>query len=181
MPMPAIESSRRSSTALDAALGDLRVQLDVGQHERLGVLERVRAGLGAAAQLVRVGVGDPLGRERREPGLDELARLEELLQAAVAQRQHEPDRTHQRRRRPAMSGTCRRRGASRPRPSIASARSASRREERLTPIAGRQLALGRQPVARLELALGDQGDQPRGDLVGERVTRDRPEGNWPDH
>ena len=66
-------------------------------------------------------------------------------------------------------------------PSIASARSASRRDERLTPIVAASSRSGGSRSPGLELALGDQGDQPRGDLIGQRVARHRPEGNWPDH
>ena len=45
----------------------------------------------------------------------------------------------------------------------------------------RQLALGRQPVARPEMALLDQVEQARDDLLRHRLPRDGAERGWSDH
>src|SRR6185436_10428526 len=46
---------------------------------------------------------------------------------------------------------------------------------------GRELALGRQPVARPEMALLDQVEQARDDLLRHRLPRDGAERRWSDH
>ena len=125
-------------------------------------------------------VVDPLRRQRRHRRLDHPARLEQLVRRVLAQREDEAQVPHE------QVGLERGHVGAGAVPHLGDAEHGQRTQrlaQRRPADAhrGGQVAFGRQPVAGAEVALLDQVEQARDDLLRHRLPRDGAERGWSDH
>ena len=142
------------------------VQGLVGGTRRLAV-GRIAIGLERIADHGDVLIGPPLGRDAGDQGLDQLAEVEESVEAVPIGEQRAPD--HLRGLRPGLGDDERAAAAAPPHLDVTEGGEAVDRladGRAAHPEHHGHVSLGREALSRHELAERDRGDEPVGDVLG---------------